>query len=298
MTTVTTNKSELELHKLLERAVLLSYYDKFIEIGGDNVQQLRDSVGNDFQEVIDLVDMARKPYHVKRLRKALSQWTGPSVAVASSAADESEGELHELLRRADLLSYHDKFIGLGADNVQRLCDSTDEEFQTLAEHVGMARKPLHVKRLKNALKQWSGHAAVMTSIPSNESEREVHELLQRADLLTYYDKFIETGVDNVQQLFDSTAEEFQEFMDLVGMSGFPFQLMRFQNELEQWTGHPVAMTSVPATKPRLSEIHHLLEPAGLLSYCEKFEEIGEYKRLAQLSQHTTHRALVGLCRLW
>ncbi|XP_064464550.1 uncharacterized protein LOC135375836 [Ornithodoros turicata] len=227
MTTVTTNKSELELHKLLERAVLLSYYDKFIEIGGDNVQQLFDSTAEDFQEVIDLVDMATKPFHVKRLKKALGQWTAQSVAVASSAADESEGEVHELLREADLLSYHDKFIELGADNVQQLCDSTDEEFRTLAEHVGMARKPLQVKRLKNALKQWSGHAgnwrnlgfwtspspgthqvwvmavsrctcligasAVTTSIPSNESEREVHDLLQRADLLTYYDKFIEKG---------------------------------------------------------------------------------------------------------
>ncbi|XP_064464866.1 uncharacterized protein LOC135376194 isoform X2 [Ornithodoros turicata] len=192
MTTVTTNKSELELHKLLERAVLLSYYDKFIEIGGDNVQQLFDSTAEDFQEVIDLVDMATKPFHVKRLKRALGQWTGPSVAVASSAADESEGEGHELLRRADLLSYHDKFIEL----------------------------------------------AVMTSIPSNESEREVHELLQRADLLTYYDKFIEKGLDNVQQLSDSTEEEFQEFMDLVGMAEFPFHVMRLKDKLEQCTGHP------------------------------------------------------------
>ncbi|XP_064464383.1 uncharacterized protein LOC135375642 [Ornithodoros turicata] len=285
--------AEGELHKLLGGADLLSYHDKFMEIGGDNVQQLFDSTAGDFQEVIDLVDMARKPYHIKRLKKALGQWTGPSVAVASSAADESEGEVHELLRRADLLSYHDKFIELGKDNVQQLCDSTDEDFQTLTEHVGMARKPLHLKRLKNALKQWSGHSAVMTSIPSNESEREVHELLQRADLLTYYDKFIEKGVDNVQQLFDSTEEEFQEFMDLVGMDGFPFHMMRFQNELEQWTGHPAAMTPVPAKKPRLSEIHHLLEPARLLSYWEKFEEIGmdNVQQLRDLTDEEFHEVI-------
>ncbi|XP_064464754.1 uncharacterized protein LOC135376106 isoform X2 [Ornithodoros turicata] len=293
MTTVTTNKSELELHELLERAVLLSYYDKFIEIGGDNVQQLCDAMGDDFQEVIDLVDMARKPYHVKRLKRALSQWTGQSVKVTSTAADESEEELRGLLRRADLLSYHDKFIELGADNVQRLRDSTDEEFQTLTEHVGMARKPLHVRRLKNALKQGSGHAAVMTSIPSNESEREVHKLLQRADLLAYYDKFIEKGVDNVQQLFDSTGEEFLEFMDLVGMAGNPFHVMTFKKELEQWTGHPVTMTPVPAKKPRLSEIHDLLEPTGLLSYCEKFEEIGmdSVQELRNLTDEEFHEVI-------
>ncbi|XP_064461507.1 uncharacterized protein LOC135371363 isoform X2 [Ornithodoros turicata] len=292
-TSTPADEAEGELHKLLRGADLLSYHDKFMEIGGDNVQELFDSTAEDFQEVIDLVDMATKPFHVKRLKKALGQWTGQSVAVASSAADESEGEVHELLRRADLLSYHDKFIELGKDNVQQLCDSTDEEFQTLTEHVGMARKPLHVKRLKNALKQWSGHAAVMTSIPSNESEREVHELLQRADLLAYYDKFIEKGVDNVQQLFDSTEEEFQEFMDLVGMAGFPFHVMRFQNELEQSTGHPVAMTSVPATKPRLSEIHHLLEPAGLLFYCEKFEEIGmdNVQQLRDLTDEEFHEVI-------
>ncbi|XP_064464475.1 uncharacterized protein LOC135375765 [Ornithodoros turicata] len=157
----------------------------------------------------------------------------------------------------------------------------------------MARKPLHVKRLKNVLKQWSRNAAVMTSIPSNESEREVHELLQRADLLAYYDKFIEKGVDNVQQLFDSTEEEFLEFMDLVGMAGFPFHVMRFQNELEQWTGHPVTMMPIPAKKPRLSEIHHLLEPAGLLSYCEKFEEIGmdNVQQLRDLTDEEFHEVI-------
>ncbi|XP_064463612.1 uncharacterized protein LOC135374605 [Ornithodoros turicata] len=292
-TSTPADEAEGELHNLLRGADLLSYHDKFMEIGGDNVQQLCDAMGDDFQEVIHLVDMARKPFHVKRLKRALGQWTGQSVAVASSTADESEGEVHELLRRADLLSYHDKFIELGADNVQRLCDSSDEDFQTLAEHVGMARKPLHVKRLKNVLKQWSGHSAVMTSIPSNESEREAHELLQRADLLGYYDKFIEKGVDNVQQLFDSTEEEFQEFMDLVGMAEFPFHVMRFQDELEQWTGHPVAMTSVPATKPRLSEIHHLLEPAGLFSYCEKFEEMGmdNVQQLHDLTDEKFHEVI-------
>ncbi|XP_064464612.1 uncharacterized protein LOC135375906 isoform X2 [Ornithodoros turicata] len=154
MASVTRNESELELRTLLQGADLLSYYDKFIEIGGDNVKQLRD----DFQEVIRLVDMARKPLHVKRLKKALTQWTPQPVAGTSTAADVTEGELHELLRQADLISYHDKFMEIGGDSVQQLRDLTEEELQDVISLVGMARKPFHVKRFKKALEHWAHHA--------------------------------------------------------------------------------------------------------------------------------------------
>ncbi|XP_064468410.1 uncharacterized protein LOC135379088 [Ornithodoros turicata] len=237
-TSTAADGTEGELHALLRRADLISYHDKFMQIGGDNVQQLYDSTVDDFQEVIDLVDMARKPLHVKRLKKTLTQWTQQSVAVTSTPSDKSQGELYELLRRADLLSYYDNFIELAADNVQRLCDSTDEEFQALTDQVDMTRKPLHVKRLKTALIQRSGHAAITTSIPRNESERQLYELLQQADLLVYYDTFIEKGGDNVQQLLDSTEEEFQEFIDIVGMARNSLHVTELKKALEQWRGRP------------------------------------------------------------
>ncbi|XP_064468411.1 uncharacterized protein LOC135379089 [Ornithodoros turicata] len=76
MTSIPQKKSERELHELLEQADLLEYYDKFIEIGADNVQQLRDLTDEELGEVIDQVEMIRKPLHVKRFRKALEKWTG------------------------------------------------------------------------------------------------------------------------------------------------------------------------------------------------------------------------------
>ncbi|XP_064464567.1 uncharacterized protein LOC135375853 [Ornithodoros turicata] len=193
MTTVGIHKSALELHKLLERAVLTSYYDKFIEIGGDNVQQLRDSSGHDFQELINMVDMARKPPHVKRFKKALAEWKPDTVAATSTPADGAEGELHNLLGGADLLSYHDKFMEIGGDNVQQLFDSTAGDFQEVIGLVDMATKPFHIKRLKKALGQWTGPSVAVASSAADESEGEVHELLRGADLLSYHDKFIEQG---------------------------------------------------------------------------------------------------------
>ncbi|XP_064462415.1 uncharacterized protein LOC135373027 isoform X2 [Ornithodoros turicata] len=152
--------SELDLYKLLERADLLSYYEKFIEIGGDNVQQLRDSIG---QELIDMVDMARKPLHVKRFKKALAQWEPQPVAATSTAADGAGGEIHELLRRADLLSYHDKFMEIGAENVHRLDDWMEEYSQDAVRLVQTARKTFHVKRYNEALELWVRNAGTWDS---------------------------------------------------------------------------------------------------------------------------------------
>ncbi|XP_064468412.1 NGFI-A-binding protein 1-like [Ornithodoros turicata] len=76
---------------------------------------------------------------------------------------KSERELHELLEHVDLLEYYDKFIEIGADNVQQLCDLTDEAFGEVADLVEMTRKPLHVKRFRKALEQWKGHTGTCGS---------------------------------------------------------------------------------------------------------------------------------------
>ena len=43
---------------------------------------------------------------------------------------------------------------LGGDDVQQLCEAGEEEFLEIMALVGMASKPLHVRRLQKALQEW------------------------------------------------------------------------------------------------------------------------------------------------
>lgn len=43
---------------------------------------------------------------------------------------------------------------LGGDDVQQLCEAGEEEFLEIMALVGMASKPLHVRRLQKALHEW------------------------------------------------------------------------------------------------------------------------------------------------
>ncbi|XP_023836665.1 NGFI-A-binding protein 1-like [Salvelinus sp. IW2-2015] len=71
---------ELQLYRILQRANLLSYYEAFIQQGGDDVQQLCEAAEEEFLEIMALVGMASKPLHVRRLQKALRDWvTNPAV---------------------------------------------------------------------------------------------------------------------------------------------------------------------------------------------------------------------------
>lgn len=43
---------------------------------------------------------------------------------------------------------------LGGDDVQQLCEAGEEEFLEIVSLVGMASKPLHVRRFQKALQEW------------------------------------------------------------------------------------------------------------------------------------------------
>ncbi|XP_043789605.1 NGFI-A-binding protein homolog isoform X3 [Apis laboriosa] len=58
------------------------------------------------------------------------------------------------MQRASLLSYYDTLLEMGGDDVQQLCDAGEEEFLEIMALVGMASKPLHVRRLQKALQEW------------------------------------------------------------------------------------------------------------------------------------------------
>lgn len=52
----------------------------------------------------------------------------------------------------------------GGDDVQQLCDAGEEEFLEIMALVGMASKPLHVRRLQKALQEWVTNPGMQTPI--------------------------------------------------------------------------------------------------------------------------------------
>lgn len=80
-----------------------------------------------------------------------------------------ELQLYRVLQRANLLSYYDTFIQQGGDDVQQLCEAAEEEFLEIMALVGMATKPLHVRRLQKALRDWAANPALfnqpVSSVP-------------------------------------------------------------------------------------------------------------------------------------
>ncbi|XP_045133670.1 NGFI-A-binding protein homolog isoform X15 [Portunus trituberculatus] len=86
------------------------------------------------------------------------------MAVTSQPSNESELQLYRVLQRANLLNYYDTFISQGrvkgGDDVQQLCEAGEEEFLEIMALVGMASKPLHVRRLQKALQEWVSNPVV------------------------------------------------------------------------------------------------------------------------------------------
>uniref|UniRef100_H3BHM6 NGFI-A binding protein 2 n=1 Tax=Latimeria chalumnae TaxID=7897 RepID=H3BHM6_LATCH len=94
---------------------------------------------------------------------------GASLSAMSLPRTLGELQLYRVLQRANLLSYYDTFIQQGGDDVQQLCEAGEEEFLEIMALVGMATKPLHVRRLQKALREWATNPAVfnqpLASVP-------------------------------------------------------------------------------------------------------------------------------------
>ncbi|XP_068612359.1 NGFI-A-binding protein 1b [Brachionichthys hirsutus] len=78
-----------------------------------------------------------------------------------------ELQLYRILQRANLLYYYEAFIQQGGDDVQQLCEAGEEEFLEIMALVGMASKPLHVRRLQKALRDWVTNPAVFNQPPAS-----------------------------------------------------------------------------------------------------------------------------------
>lgn len=85
----------------------------------------------------------------------------PSVGMAAVLPRTlGELQLYRILQRANLLYYYEAFIQQGGDDVQQLCEAGEEEFLEIMALVGMASKPLHVRRLQKALRDWVTNPAL------------------------------------------------------------------------------------------------------------------------------------------
>ncbi|XP_014238326.1 NGFI-A-binding protein homolog [Trichogramma pretiosum] len=94
-----------------------------------------------------------------------------TVVQTSMPQNEAELQLYRVMQRASLLSYYDTLLEMGGDDVQQLCDAGEEEFLEIMALVGMASKPLHVRRLQKALQEWLTNPAMFQTpvVPTNST---------------------------------------------------------------------------------------------------------------------------------
>jgi len=96
----------------------------------------------------------RGAVNLQNYPRMLSRNINGTVVMTSQPTNDSELQLYRVLQRANLLNYYDTFISQGGDDVQQLCEAGEEEFLEIMALVGMASKPLHVRRLQKALQEW------------------------------------------------------------------------------------------------------------------------------------------------
>lgn len=102
----------------------------------------------------------------------------------------------------------------------------------------------------------------MTSAPTNEAELQLYRVLQKANLLSYYDTLLEMGGDDVQQLCEAGEEEFLEIMALVGMATKPLHVRRLQKALHEYITNP-AEFRVPLSSSEAPRTTYSPEPSML-----------------------------------
>ena len=76
--------------------------------------------------------------------------------IKCSAVDGARcSDLYEVLRRADLLSYHKLFYAEGVEDLNHLLNVDQEEFAEIMRLLGMASSPGHIMRFRKALNEWA-----------------------------------------------------------------------------------------------------------------------------------------------
>ncbi|KAH0952165.1 hypothetical protein HN011_012085 [Eciton burchellii] len=109
------------------------------------------------------------PAGVPVAARILSRNVNGTLVQTSVPQNEAELQLYRVMQRASLLGYYDTLLEMGGDDVQQLCDAGEEEFLEIMALVGMASKPLHVRRLQKALQEWLTNPSLFQTpvVPAN-----------------------------------------------------------------------------------------------------------------------------------
>uniref|UniRef100_A0AAF5I4H6 NCD1 domain-containing protein n=1 Tax=Strongyloides stercoralis TaxID=6248 RepID=A0AAF5I4H6_STRER len=78
-----------------------------------------------------------------------------SMCCLKPAASASEWQLQAVLFKANLMQYYDVFISQGGDDIDYIMKTDENEFLEIMSLVGMASKPLHVRRFQRTLHEFS-----------------------------------------------------------------------------------------------------------------------------------------------
>ncbi|XP_008200713.1 NGFI-A-binding protein homolog isoform X2 [Tribolium castaneum] len=108
-------------------------------------------------------------------RKIISRNHNNTIFQTSYPTNLAELQLYRVMQNASLLVYYDTLLEMGGDDVQQLCDAGEEEFLEIMSLVGMASKPLHVRRLQKSLQEWVTNPAKfkLPLVPGEDFEVEL-----------------------------------------------------------------------------------------------------------------------------
>uniref|UniRef100_A0A914Z0I6 Uncharacterized protein n=1 Tax=Panagrolaimus superbus TaxID=310955 RepID=A0A914Z0I6_9BILA len=81
-----TTLPEWQLQAVLFHAKLTQYYDRFISLGGDDIDQLMQCDETEFLEIMRLIGMASKPLHVRRFQRTLADFSKDRATFLRQAA--------------------------------------------------------------------------------------------------------------------------------------------------------------------------------------------------------------------
>ncbi|KAK9758862.1 NAB conserved region 2 (NCD2) [Popillia japonica] len=108
-------------------------------------------------------------------KKIMSKNHNNTVFPTTFPSNLAELQLYRVMQNASLLYYYDTLLEMGGDDVQQLCDAGEEEFLEIMSLVGMASKPLHVRRLQKSLQEWVTNPAKfkLPPVPGEDFEIEL-----------------------------------------------------------------------------------------------------------------------------
>ncbi|XP_063406073.1 uncharacterized protein LOC134690032 [Mytilus trossulus] len=85
-----------------------------------------------------------------------------------------------------------------------------------------------------------------TNQPQNLTEWQLHDVLQKVNLLQYYDSFIREGKFDLLKLSNAEERTFKDVMQKVGMDKKPLHVRRFKTILSEWVADPGKNDHVPS----------------------------------------------------